>query len=506
MDPIIEISSGKIRGRLGRDILSFRGIPYARPPVEEHAFAPPEPPDGWPGIREATRFGKGAPQFVVPIPILGRVIGIPADRQSADCLTLNVWTPAADAARRPVLVWIHGGAFVVGAGSSPIYHGERMARRGDVVVVTINYRLGAFGFLNHPELRERGVPANLGIRDQVRALEWVRENIAAFGGDPENVTIFGESAGGMSVGTLLGTPKAEGLFHRAILQSGAMHNVSSEDQATKVAEVFLDELGITSEDVEALRFGRVADVQRAQGAAAVRMGLREGLLPWQPSVDGDFLPRTCLEALATGEVSKVPTLVGSNRDEWRLFTLFDRATRALDEDGLVERLTRQLGSADEARAAVEVYRGAGRGRRSVARMWEAIQTDRVFTHPAQRAADGLAELGVPVWRYLYSWRPPLVGRRLGAGHGLELPLVFGTLRDGFMRNSLGASRDARRLSRRMQDAWITFARDGDPHHPRLPEWPGYEAGERATLDFDTKSSVLAAPFAAESAFWKPRLG
>jgi para-nitrobenzyl esterase len=505
VDPVVEIASGRIRGRTDRDTLSFRGIPYARPPLEERAFCPPEPPDAWPGVRPAMRFGRGAPQFVVPVPVLGRMIGVPGERQSPDCLSLNVWTPATDAGRRPVLVWIHGGAFVVGAGSSALYNGARMAQRGDVVVVTINYRLGALGFLNHPELRARGIAANLGIRDQIRALEWVRENIAAFGGDAGNVTIFGESAGGMSVGTLMFAPAARGLFHRAILQSGAMHNVSTEEQATKVAEVFLDELGITSEDVEALRFGRAADLQRAQAATAQRLGMREGLLPWQPSVDGDFLPWTGLEALEKGEVARVPALVGSNRDEWRLFTLFDRASRNLGEDGLVKRLVRQLGSDDEARAAIEVYRGARRGR-SPGRMWEAIQTDRVFSHPAQRAADGLCVSGVPVWRYLYSWRAPLVGRRIGAGHGTELPLVFGTLRDGLLRRSLGASRNARRLSHRMQDAWIAFAREGDPSHVHLPEWPRYDPGERATLDFDTESRVVAAPFATESAFWRPRLG
>jgi para-nitrobenzyl esterase len=309
----------------------------------------------------------------------------------------------------------------------------------------------------------------------------------------------------MSVGTLLAAPGARGLFHRAILQSGALHNVATAAQAVLVAEAFLDAQGLTPEDAEAVRYARTGEIQRAQQQAAMRVGMREGLMPWQPSVDGDCLPRTALEALDKGEVARVPTLIGSNRDEWRLFTMFDPRSRNLTESDLRRRLTRQLGSEREADAAVEVYRAARRGR-SPARLWEAVQSDRVFHHPAQRAADALAELGVPVWRYLFSWRPPLIGRRVGAGHGMELPFVFGTLRDGLLRRTLGALPSAGWLSRRMQDAWIAFARDGSPGHTRLPEWPAYDPGERATLAFDSEPGVIAAPFAVESAFWKPRLG
>jgi para-nitrobenzyl esterase len=506
MNTRVEIASGRLRGVFDRGTVVFRGIPYARPPVHEHAFRAPEPPLPWSGVRMATDFGSAAPQFVPPMRIVRGLIGVPIERQSQDCLTLNVWTPAGDSERRPVMVWIHGGAFVMGTGATFLYHGARLARRGDVVVVTINYRLGALGFLNHPELRARGLDANLGLRDQVRALEWVRENIAAFGGDPANVTIFGESAGGMSVGTLLAAPAARGLFHRAILQSGALHHVANEEQAAQVAERFLAALGLTPEDAAGVRYARTGEIQRAQQIVAMQTGIGGALMPWQPSVDGDFLPRTALEALDRGEVARVPTLVGSNRDEWRLFTLFDPRSRGLAEAGLHRRLARQLGGEAEADALLEVYRAAQRGRRSPARLWEAVQGDRVFHHPAQRAADGLAELGIPVWRYLFSWRPPLIGSRIGSGHGMELPFVFGTLRDGILRRTLGASRSAQRLSRRMRDAWIAFARDGEPGHARLPHWPGYDAKERATLEFDRESALIHAPFAAESEFWRPRLG
>jgi para-nitrobenzyl esterase len=484
----------------------FRGIPYARPPVHDRAFRAPEPPDQWSGTRAAIYFGAAAPQFVPPVRIVRNLIGVPTDRQSQDCLTLNVWTPAADSGRRPVMVWVHGGGFVMGTAATFLYHGARLARRGDAVVVTINYRLGALGFLNHPELRARGIDANLGIRDQIRALEWVRENIAAFGGDPGNVTIFGESAGGMSVGTLLAVPAARGLFHRAILQSGAMHHVASEAQAARVAEAFLGALGLGVGDADALRYARTSEIQRAQQVAALSVGIGQGLLPWQPSVDGDVLKCSALEALDRGDVARVPTLVGTNRDEWRLFTLFDPRIRSLREPDLRRKIARQLGSEADAEAMLEIYRAARRGHRSPARLWEAVQSDRVFHHPAQRAADGLAELGVPVWRYLFSWRPPLIGARIGSGHGMELPFVFGTLRDGILRRTLGASPSARQLSRRMRDAWIAFARDGAPGHERLPDWSSYDTRERTTLEFDREPGVISAPFAAESAFWRPRLG
>jgi len=509
VSPVVEVSSGRLRGLAGRRAQAFLGIPFAQPPIDELRFRPPVAPAPWGGVRPATSFGAAAPQIVMAAgSFLRPLIGASAEGQSQDCLTLNVWTPAADAAKRPVLVWIHGGAFVLGTGASGLYHGASTAQRGDVVVVTLNYRLGVLGFLNHPELRERGLAPNLGVLDQIRALEWVRENIEAFGGDPDNVTVFGESAGGMSVGTLLATPRAEGLFHRAILQSGALHHVASEAHAARVAEYLLDALGLTPEDAEAVRHARVSELVRAQQQAALRAGFGEGSLPWSPSVDDDLLPRTGVEALAKGAVARVPVLVGSNRDEWRLFTLFDPRTRRLDAAGLRGRLARMLGDEDAAQAALDLYAETGRAdARRPLRVWEAIQGDRVFHHPAQRAADALSAAGLPTWRYLFSWRPPLLGERVGACHGLELPFVFGSIRSlPWLRRSLGLSPGARQLSRAMQDAWIHFARDGTPQCVALPEWPAYLAEDRLVLDLKPGPRVLRAPFAAESEFWRPRLG
>jgi para-nitrobenzyl esterase len=262
MDVLVETRRGRVRGLAEGGLAVFRGIPYARPPIGPRRFAPPEPPESWTGTRDATRFGPSASQNGA---LIGPIMSLGIGRTSEDCLYLNVWTPAADRRRRPVLVWIHGGAFVLGAGSQMLYDGASLARRGDVVVVTINYRLGAFGFLRLRDRFGQRLPAggNEGLLDQLAALAWVRDEIEAFGGDPGQVTIFGESAGAMSCATLLGLPSARGLFHRAILQSGGANFVWPRDIAARLSEHVLDELGIESpEALQALGTERILAVQR----------------------------------------------------------------------------------------------------------------------------------------------------------------------------------------------------------------------------------------------------
>ncbi|HBZ70804.1 MAG TPA: carboxylesterase, partial [Deltaproteobacteria bacterium] len=261
---VVETRLGKIRGTEGEGVEIFRGIPYAKAPLGRLRLRPPLPPEPWAGIREATQSGPCAPQNAS---MVGALLGLPATEVSEDCLTLNVWTPAAgDGRRRPVLVWIHGGAFVFGSGSQAPYEGAQLSALGDVVVVTLNYRLGALGFLALPALAEEegGVCGNFGLLDQIAALEWVRDHAAVFGGDPDRVTIFGESAGAMSVGTLLGTPAARGLFRNAIAQSGAAHNVSTPEQGERVAHAFMKELGLALTDVEGLRAIPVSAILAAQ--------------------------------------------------------------------------------------------------------------------------------------------------------------------------------------------------------------------------------------------------
>jgi para-nitrobenzyl esterase len=502
VDPVVTTRSGRLEGRERRGVLCFRGIPYAQAPRGALRWRAPQPPPPWNGVREAHRFGPSAPQAAPMVWVIRALLG-GEDRQSQDCLHLNVFTPAADRRRRPVMVWIHGGAFVLGSGSSGLYDGSQLARRGDLVVVTLNYRLGALGFLDATSLVPGGV-ANAGLRDQIAALAWVRDNIEQFGGDPENVTIFGESAGGMSVGTLIGTPAAQGLFRRAICQSGAAHNVSSRQRARQIAELFVRELG--GRDVAALERAPTLTVLAAQRDTAVRLGIAQGDLPWQPSVDGDLLPVAPLDAIAAGIAQGVPVLVGTNRDEWRLFMLGDRKGRALDEAGLRRRIARALpgeapGGRPLADRAVDVYRGLdGRRLDSPRDRWEAFQGDRVFHHPAHRLAEAQSA-HAPTFAYRFDWAPPGLRGALGACHAIEIPFVFGSLRDPALRALIPYAPRARALSARMQRAWIEFAHAGDPRHDGLREWPVYDAAERATLRLAPRTRVLPAPYADAVAFW-----
>jgi para-nitrobenzyl esterase len=501
MRPIVATRHGRVEGEDRGGLAVFRGIPYARPPLQALRFRRPQPPEPWRGVRSARRFGPSAPQLGAQSRLLATLLG-GGPGQDEDCLTLNVWTPACDGRRRPVLVWIHGGAFVMGSGSTALYSGSRLARRGDAVVVTLNYRLGALGFLDLRDALGGDVDANLGLRDQVAALEWVRDHAEGFGGDPGNVTVFGESAGAMSVGTLLGTPSARGLFHRAVLQSGAAHNVSSPEQAARTTETFLRALHAKPLGVAALCAAPVEALLRAQARAAVELALVLGALPFQPCVDGDVLPDFPLRAVAHGASADVPVLLGTNRDEWRLFMLGDPKGRRLDEGGLRRRLRRALPgfSADErplAELAYETYREAG----EPADRWCAFQGDRIFHVPAERLAETRRAAGAAAtWRYLFAWAPPLADRRIGACHGLDIPFVFGTLRQPWLRPWLGSTRAARGLSRCMQDAWLAFARTGDPSHEALPAWPtSGSAGE--TLVFARECRLADAPAAERRAFW-----
>lgn len=400
MDLLVETRRGPVRGAAERGLAVFRGIPFAQPPVGPLRFAPPQPLTPWTAVRDTVRFGPSPAQNTA---VAGPLLSLGIGRTGEDCLYLNVWTPGLDRRRRPVMVWIHGGAFVLGSGSQTLYDGSTLARRGDLVIVTINYRLGAFGFLRLHDRFGQRLPAtgNEGLLDQVAALEWVRDEIEAFGGDPGNVTIFGESAGAMSCATLLGVPRARGLFHRAILQSGAANFLWPRDVATRLADCFLARLGL--ESPEALREAAPALVLQAQRrcfldmligdghvlgalspaglrvAGAVFLGLAlarrrfgrvaaplsRGLvrllkwrgrlgappapyatalqalrtrgLPFQPVVDGDIVPRSPLDAISAGAARDVPLLVGTNLDETKLFLPLDPEAATLDEASLLRR-------------------------------------------------------------------------------------------------------------------------------------------------------------------------
>jgi len=500
---IVETSGGRLEGREEQGLQIFLGIPYAKPPVGARRFCAPEPASPWTGVRKAFEFGASAPQQSMMLPLPGMDVGA----MDEDCLFLNVYTPAADGARRPVMVWIHGGGFVIGSGSQPVYDGAPLARRGEVVVVTINYRLGPLGFLYLKDLCPdlEGAAGNLGIRDQLTALTWVRDNIAAFGGDPKNVTIFGESAGGMSVGTLLGMPSARGLFARAIAQSGAAHNVNDREDATRVAAHFLEELGLSPAEAPAkLREVPPDKLLDSQQQTVLKLGTTLGLLPFQPLVDDESLLEPPLETIRAGCAADVALLTGTTRDEWKLFGMFDRGIRKLDEARLAKRLAKQLPGAD-IESLVETYRNAraGRAPAAAADLFFAIETDRIFRIPAIRLADAHAAHDSGTFFYQFTWESPSLGGALGACHALDLPFVFGVLDKQGAGLFAGGGPEAQRLSERMMDAWIGFARSGDPSHAGLPggRWDPYDSERRATMILGPECAIELAPADAERRAW-----
>jgi para-nitrobenzyl esterase len=480
--------SGKIEGVEADGVLVFRGIPYAAPPVGLRRFLPPVREAAWDGVRDATRFGPESAQLDTPI---ARALGSPGAASSEDSLFLNVWTPACDDAQRPVMVWIHGGAYVFGSGSVPWYDGTRFAQHGDVVVVTINYRLGALGFLHLADAfgAELAGSGNAGILDQIAALEWVRDCIAAFGGNPRDVTVFGESAGGNSVATMLAMPTARGLFHKAIAQSAAGAWVSTRERAADVARRTIDELGVRARDVDALRALPTDRLLRAGPSMNDEAMGEGGGLPWQPVVDDVALFALPIDAVGAGAAAGVRLLTGTNEHEMTLFQILDPTLADLDDAGMANRLRPW---ADDSESIVRAYRAAAPDA-STKDIWLAVATDAVFRIPAVRLAEAQLAHG-PAWMYRFTWESPAFGGLLRSSHGIEIPFVFDNL-DHNTEGVLGTGPERQTVADAMHRAWIAFARTGDPG------WPAYDETRRATMRFDRETEVLDDPGAAQRRAW-----
>jgi para-nitrobenzyl esterase len=497
---IVDTRSGKVQGLELDGVHVFRGIPFAKPPVGDLRWRRPQPEEPWSDVRDATQFSKESAQSPFPMAAL---FGGEQPANSEDSLYLNVWTPGLDDAHRPVMVWVHGGAFMNGSGTTPWYDGTRFALHGDAVVVTINYRLASFGFLHLADLfgDEFAGSGNLGILDQVAALEWVRDNIEAFGGDPDRVTVFGESAGGGSVGTLLGLPSARGLFAAAIPQSGAASWWSPRERANAIAERIIDALGVKAGDVAALRAKTTEEILAAQQVAGTETRAltdEQGVgLPFQPVVDGDSLPRPPLDSIAAGNAHGVRVLVGTNRHEMTLFHLMDESLAQIDEAGLLRR-TRTWFDAEHAEQLVAGYR-ASRPDGSLLDVWTDISTDAVFRVPAIRLAEAQLAHG-PVWMYQFTWETPVFGG-LRSTHALEIPFVFDALDKPGSDMFTGGGTERQQLADAMHGAWVAFARDGKPQHQGLPAWPQYDTERRATMRFDTTCEVMDDPGAADRELW-----
>jgi para-nitrobenzyl esterase len=499
MDTVTETTTGRLLGSIVEGgVRAFRGVPFARPPVGPLRFSPPQPADPWTGIRSAECFGNVSHQGAIGLGFMGAG----QQTQSEDCLNLNVWTPDLTG-RRPVMVWLHGGAFVLGAGSEPLYDGRRLAARGDVVVVTANYRLGLLGYLAHPSLRDddTGACGNWGLLDQIAAVEWVQANAEAFGGDPTRITVFGESAGSMSVTTMMAAPRANGLFKRVIAQSGAPV-VATADEAGSTADRVLHALGGTAAELRDLPAGRLLEVQQQIMMAGHGPGgaLSGEVMAFRPNVDGAVLVRAPHDAVADGAASGVELLIGTNRDEMNLFSLLDQSD--LDDAGLLARLCNHL---DEktARGVIDTYRTARAPRGEACDpkvLWNAMETDRFFRAPAMRFAAAHAAHGSPTFAYLFCWSSPMPP--LGAAHAIELPFVFGTLDAPMIELFAGGGPEAEQLSATVQDAWTAFARTGDPSTQEVGPWPRFDRHERATMVLGARNEVQQPPRAPELACWE----
>ncbi len=497
---IVETDAGKIEGYQQRGLFVFKGIPYAAPPVGQQRWLPPGPVEPWSGVRPAQTSAPVSPQNVAQEGISDQ--NLAPEPQSEDCLYLNVWTPGLDDAHRPVLFWIHGGGFTSGSGSSPMYKGSRLAVRGNVVVVTINYRLGSLGFLNLNEITGGKIPAtgNEGLLDQVAALKWVHNNINSFGGDSGNVTIFGESAGGMGVGCLLAVPQAKGLFHKAVAQSGAANTARPLRKAVQVAEQFLDILDVKSVDINALHSLPVERLLAAQLELTPRMqrsGLTGGLA-LQPVIDVKTLPALPLDAVRNGAAREIPIIVGSNLDEWKMFNARNPELQKMTETDLLRRLRSFLPGVNVT-ALVQTYREALASRdvpNPPAEILTAIETDQKFRIPAIRLAEAQRSQGQSAYNYLFTWPSPLLGGAMGAHHALELSFLFGNYGDAFG----GSGRAVDALSRNIQDSWLAFAHSGDPSCEKIGRWPPYDV-LRTTMIIDEECRIEEAPYDAERRAW-----
>jgi|TARA_B100000315_G_C14593375_1_gene597211 para-nitrobenzyl esterase len=484
---------GKIAGNEEGGVLSFKGIPFAAPPVGDRRWRAPQQPQPWSDTLQADAFSACAMQNPLPSQI-GELIGIATGEIAEDCLYLNVWTPAVDAPSRPVMVWIHGGGNTVGSASQPRFNGAHLALAGDVVIVTINYRLGAFGFLHLPAL---GASGNEALLDQVAALRWVRQEIHRFGGDAGNVTVFGQSAGGFDIAELMSLPAAAGCFDKAIPMSGSITNQVSREEAQRTAQYFLDEFGSVDAllDVAA---DTILNFQQKLMADRAADGVRFG-----PVRDGVIIAEDAATGIGDGTYCEgIPLLIGTTQNEATLFTTFNESYRNLDDAALAKRVTGMLG--DRAGEAISCYRQMLDpdllGVDSVDLM-AAMSTDRMFRIPAIRTAELHSRHTPQTWMYLFDYTSPAEEGKLKACHSLDIPFIFGTCSSDSMRPFCGDGSEVDTLSRAMMATYIAFARDGDPSNALLPEWPTYDVGRRATMRLGLDCRIEEAPLDAVRALW-----
>ncbi len=489
---IVATKQGLMRGTTDNDVHVWRGVRFAQAPVGSLRFKAPKPMPYQEGIVDATKFGTVSPQTVLT---MGS-----NEKKSEDCLFLNVWSSKKKTEKKPVMFWIHGGGFSIGSGSDEMYNGSKLSKNGDVVVVTFNYRLGPFGFLYLDQFNNDSLhfENNLGLRDQVAALKWVNENIAAFGGDPDNITIFGESAGANSVLALLASPDAKGLFQKAIVQSAASVGQTSVDNAKKMTAEYLKLLNITADNISKL-FTISADSLLAASDRLFEKVITEvgDLITFAPVSRTDFLPFNPEEAITKGFAKGIPIMIGTNKDEANLFS---KSKPALIKPE-IETINKYMTSTGRSECTSEItclypeYPSP----RSILSMI----TDGIFQIPAYKIADAQSNFA-SAYSYRFDWTSfPIRLIGLGACHGIELPFIFSSFHSdaGKLIMKASSNRRVKKMSIEMQNAWVSFARTGNPNSINN-NWLPYNTITRSTLIFDNTIRIVSDPIAKLRQGWE----
>jgi para-nitrobenzyl esterase len=494
LNPLVKTQYGTLQGVIEEGLLVFKGIPYTASMTGKNRWLPPLPAQQWKGVRQAREFGHIAPQMIVP----PNVHFTEQESQNEDCLFLNIYTPGLDDKKRAVMVYIHGGGYHMGSGSTSRHPGHSLVVRGDIVFASINYRLGPLGFLHLNTITRGAIPScgNEGLLDQILALKWIKENVAAFGGDPDNLTVFGESAGAMSIGCLLAMPASRGIFQKAILQSGTS-TVRTLNEGVANAEKYLNNLGISEvTQLHNLPSQNFIDAYSKMVGNAFWSMSKGTLL--EPVIDGEVLPKFPLDAFERGSAKEIKVMAGSTLDEVNLFAERDASIPDMNENDLIRRVSKFL-PADFAAELISTYRSALPERGSVdikpGQIFLAVFTDLQFRIPALRLIESQTKLKQNAYNYIFDWQSPQA--RLKACHSLELGFLFGKRFEEFH----GSGPAAHKLEEQMQAAWIAFAKTGNPSCESLGDWPAY-GQHRNTMLLGARSHVEAAPYDAERQVWQ----